>query len=174
MKRGIARWVPWIVALAAALHTGWALMAQAAVQEELGVAMAGVHANVSEARRLTGETADALAPLVTTAVTLAGLNAQLGATINDIAAINGSMGRITERQVAILSRLESLNGRTEGLGGALVEIDSRNRSLLRTTTELAAQAEGQLVSLQRLSSLTEETIGHLAIVNRRFAFLRDF
>lgn len=174
MKGRIARWIPWIIALGAALPTGWALMAQVAIADELGTAMAGVYANVSEARRLTGETAQALAPLVTTAATLEDMNAELGGTVADIAAINGAMGRITERQAAILGRLGSLNGRTEGLVVALGKIDSRNRALLSTTTALAVQAEGQAASLRRLSSLTEETIDHLAIVNRRFAFLGEF
>jgi hypothetical protein len=174
MKGRIVRWIPWIISLGAALYTGSALMAQVAIGEELGAAMAGVYANVSEARRLTGETADALAPLATTAVTLEGMNTALGATVIDIAAINGAMGRITERQAAILGRLGSLNGRTEGLVGALGEIDSRNRALLSATAALAAQTEGQVSSLRTLSTLTEETIDHLAVVNRRFAFLRDF
>lgn len=168
------RGLPWLIAAGAGLSTVGGLLAQVETTEQLNVAMGGVSRNIAEARQLTAETADALAPLASTTDTLAAMNQRLRGMADDVQAMNGSMERMSAGQEAILTRLGMLNQHMGNVVTELGAVNARNRSLLSANTALAAQTEGQVSATGKLSRLTGEGITYLELMNRRFSFLRQF
>ncbi|HYF92142.1 MAG TPA: hypothetical protein VD969_07830 [Symbiobacteriaceae bacterium] len=167
----LLRWAPWALAAAAGLFTVWALLAQIETQDQLNAAMQGVKANVARARELTGETARVLAPLASTADTLADMNKGLEGTVADLKAMNESMSRVLVKQEAIMARIDSLGGHTSAVIADLGTVGGKNQALLKLTTALTAQTAGQARSVETLSDLTGQSIVHLRKVNARFGFL---
>ena len=170
--RHVARAAPWAIAAVALFLTLRGLLAQAAIQANLAGAMQGVRENVREAGSLTLQTAGALAPLGATADTLKSINDRLRATGGDLAEMNSSLERVIATQRSMLARLGGLNQHTAGVVRALGQIDGQNHALLEATTALKRQTAGQADTLETLSELTEESIGYLQSINRKFAFLR--
>lgn len=168
------KYAPWAISAGALVFTLWAFLAQIDTQDRLNEAMHGVRANVAQARELTHQTAEALAPLANTAKTLEGMNQGLRSTVIDIKAMNESMGRVIVRQQAMLVKLERLGDHTAVLVDDLGDVDAVNRRLLGATEALAEQTNGQASSIGSLSDLTQESIDDLATLNRRLSFLRGF
>ncbi|HWI65345.1 MAG TPA: hypothetical protein VNT75_26230 [Symbiobacteriaceae bacterium] len=168
------KWTPWAVAAAAGVFTIWALLAQIETQDQLNLAMQGVKANVAQARDLTGETARVLAPLASTADTLAVMNKGLAGTVADLQAMNASMGRVLVKQEAILTRVDSLNAHTSTVITDLGTVDARNKAMLTAAAGLTALTGGQADSVETLAGLTGGSITHLSRLNARFAFLSQY
>lgn len=170
----LIRWAPWAVAAGAFMYTIWALNAQVVTQRQLNAAMQGVKENVAQARELTGETAEALAPLAATADTLEQMNRELESMVSDLQSMNATMGRIMVTQKATATRLDSLNSRMVAVVADLGVVDQKNRSLLGVTQSLSGSTAEQAAAMADLSGLTGNAIGYLSSINRRFAFLQQF
>lgn len=166
------RAAPWAIAAAAGLFVLNGMLGQVALQADLNHAMHGVLSNVAEAGHLTEQTAEAMAPLATTAKTLETMNGRLRQIGGDLTAINTSLERVIAGQGDLVRHLDSLNASTEGVVTALGDIDQRNRAMLAANGALARQTEGQAAQIQHLWDLTAESIGHLSLLNARLAFLR--
>lgn len=164
--------LPWALAAIALLAALNGFLSQAALQAELGRTMAGVLSQVRTARLLTAETGAALAPLAETSRTLAAMNQRLHGVEADLRAMNGGLGRLLQTQDSLLQGLRRVNGRTEGVIGALRDSEQVNRSLLAETSSLAEQTGGQAASADGLRGLTGEATSALRELNRRFSFLR--
>ncbi len=172
MELSAKRAAPWAIASFALLMVLRGLLAQVAIQADLNAAMDGVLKNVGEAGQLTTQTAEAMAPLASTARTLQTMNGRLREIGGELGAINGALERVTEGQGRMLEHLASLNERTRGLADTLTVVDARNRAMLQTNQGLSRQTEAQAAKLERLSVLTDESVSHLALLNDRLSFLR--
>lgn len=170
----LLRWTPWVAAAVFGVITVNLLLAQTETQAGLNEAMAGVQANVGHARELTRETAEALAPLAATATTLEAMNGGLRTTVADLKEMNAVMGRVLQRQDAIAGRLDSLGARMSTVADDLATVDGQNRLLLTTSADMTRQTAGQAASVEQLSALTEDAIGFLRQLNRKFGFLSQF
>jgi hypothetical protein len=169
---GLLAWVPWLLSGAAGAVVIWALLGQVALQAQLNDALLGVKQNVALARDLTHGTAEALAPMANTAVTLQSMNGTLKSTTGDLAAMNGSMSRVMGYQQSILIRLKSLNGTTQDVVTLLGDVGRKNDTLLKSTAALATQTAGEADTLWQLSGSAGQSIRHMQTLNRRLAFLK--
>lgn len=172
MVRAFVRWAPAVIGAVALFLMLRSMLGQVAIQSELNLAMTGVLENVREARLLTRETAEALAPLGRATAALERMNGRLRAMTGDLKEMNATLEGVVKTQDGMLSGLGSLNERTALLPGVLGEIGSLNAGLLLANQEISRQASGQASALQRLAALTDQSVSYLRSVNRRLSFLR--
>ncbi|MFC4766566.1 hypothetical protein [Effusibacillus consociatus] len=150
----------------------WGTYHQIVNQQTMNSTFGNILGQVQHASNLTSETLNVVSPISDIVQGVETMNNKLSTgVIPNLTDANNSLNSITETESAIIAALGSLNSVTTNTVGEIGKVADANRKVLGLIGQANDSAGKELGLMQNLSSLTDQSIKELTVLNKKFAML---